>query len=416
MHSHQFEQLSLSEPILRALAEEGYEQPTPIQHASIPEILAGKDVLAAAQTGTGKTAAFTLPMLHLFNSRQRGNIHGLILTPTRELALQIAECLENYGRHLPLRTTVLLGGVSAGPQIASLRKQPDIVVATPGRLLDLYRQKQVKLDHVEILVLDEADRMLDMGFSRDVRRIVSSTPRSRQTLLFSATLSDDIGELAADMLRDPSRIEVSPAASVSNNISQKVFFVAQEHKRDLLTTVLKDVKTSRALVFTRTKHRANRLTRQLRKSGIKVDVIHSSKGQGARQAALKAFDGGHIKALVATDIAARGIDVDGISHVINYEMPGDPESYVHRIGRTARAGCNGTALSFCNAEEVKLIKGIERLTKSPLIVDIDHPFHCAAIAADRPGGAPSVPASSERSVAPPRFGRKFTKGKPGRRR
>ena len=416
MHSHQFNELSLSQPILQALTEEGYVHPTPIQYDAIPEVLSGRDVLAAAQTGTGKTAAFTLPMLQRFSSGERGYVRGLILTPTRELALQVEESLRNYGRHLPLRTAVLLGGVGAGPQITALRKKPDIVVATPGRLLDLQNQRQLKLNRVEILVLDEADRMLDMGFSRDVRRIVSSTPRSRQTLLFSATLSSDIGELASDLLRDPSRIEVAPPASVSDNVAQKVFFVAQEHKRNLLTTVLKDENTHRALVFTRTKHRANRLTRQLRDSGIKVDVMHSNKGQGARQAALKAFDQGDIKALVATDIAARGIDVDDISHVINYEMPGDPESYVHRIGRTARAGSIGTAMSFCNADEVGLIKGIERLTQSPLITEEDHPFHSTDIAAVRPGSAPA-PAQNgvHAKKAAPRFGRKSRRVAPGRR-
>ena len=407
---HQFEELSLSTPLLRALTEEGYEQPTLVQRAAIPEVLDGNDVLAAAQTGTGKTAAFTLPMLQLLQAQKNGNrpIRGLILTPTRELALQVAESLSNYGRHLPLRATVLLGGVSAGPQIAALRKRPDILVATPGRLLDLYRQREVKLDGVEILVLDEADRMLDMGFSPDVRRIVSATPRTRQTLLFSATLSADIAELSRDMLRDPSRIEVTPAASVPEQIDQKVFFVAQEHKRNLLTAVLNDEKTKRALVFTRTKHRANRLTRQLRNGGIEVEVMHSNKGQGARQAALKAFDLGRVKVLVATDIAARGIDVDAISHVINYEMPIDPESYVHRIGRTARAGCIGMAMSFCNAEEVGLIKGIERLTRSRLVAEKDHPFHSASIAALRPGQAPE-PARTERPEPRRQFGRSTRK-------
>ena len=391
MHSSKFAELNLSQPLLRALDEEGYDDPTPIQHAAIPAVLEGNDVLAAAQTGTGKTAAFTLPMLQLFDEgRVKGGVRGLILTPTRELALQIAECLGNYGRHLRLRTAVLLGGVSERPQIDALRRKPDFIVATPGRLLDLHQRGLAKLDRVEILVLDEADRMLDMGFSRDVRRIVGATPRSRQTLLFSATLTEDIGELAADLLRDPSLIEVTPPASVSDNVAQKVLFVAQEDKRDLLTSVLEDETTSRVLVFTRTKHRANRLTKQLRSGGIKVDVMHSNKGQGARQAALKAFHNGQIKVLVATDIAARGIDVDDISHVINYEMPGDPESYVHRIGRTARAGSIGMALSFCNAEEVELIKGIERLTRSPLVADEDHPFHSASIAAMRSGGTPAA--------------------------
>jgi ATP-dependent RNA helicase RhlE len=386
MNSNLFEHLALNESILRALSQEGYQEPTDIQREAIPEALAGKDLLATAQTGTGKTAAFSLPMLHMLHAQPPRNgrhIRALILTPTRELALQIDESLRTYGRHLSLRSTVILGGVAAQPQISALRKIPDIVVATPGRLLDLHNKKHLRLDQVEVLVLDEADRMLDMGFVRDVRRIVATLPKKRQTLFFSATMSGEIADLASAMLKDPVRIEITPAASISENIEQKVLFVEQTNKRALLTNILRDKSIPRALVFTRTKHRANRIAKQLATSGISADAIHSNKSQGARQRALADFDRGRVKVLVATDIVARGIDVDGISHVINYELPNEPESYVHRIGRTARAGAVGTALSFCDAEEVSLLRGIEQLTKSQLTAFEDHSFHSTAIAATR---------------------------------
>jgi len=386
MNSNLFEHLSLNESILRALTQEGYQEPTPIQQAAIPEVLAGKDLLATAQTGTGKTAAFSLPMLHMLHAQPPRNgrhIRALILTPTRELALQIDESLRTYGRHLSLRSTVILGGVAAQPQISALRKIPDIVVATPGRLLDLHNKRHLRLDQVETLVLDEADRMLDMGFVRDVQRIVATLPEKRQTLFFSATMSGEIAKLASGMLKDPAKVAITPAASVSGNIEQKVLFVEQANKRALLTNILRDKDIPRALVFTRTKHRANRIAKQLATSGISADAIHSNKSQGARQRALADFDRGRVKVLVATDIVARGIDVDGISHVINYELPNEPESYVHRIGRTARAGAIGTALSFCDAEEVILLRGIERLTKSSLTAFEDHSFHSTTIAATR---------------------------------
>ncbi|MCE5250947.1 DEAD/DEAH box helicase [bacterium] len=397
MHSDHFKNLSLNEPILRALSEQGYQNPTPVQQAAIPEVLAGNDLLATAQTGTGKTAAFALPMLQILHEQEPGgsrHIRALILTPTRELALQIEESLRTYGRYLKLRTTVVLGGVPAASQIRALRKNPDILVATPGRLLDLHNQGYIRLDRIKMLVLDEADRMLDMGFINDVRKIVSELPRDRQTLFFSATLTGEIANLASDMLRNPSKVEVSPAASVSVNIEQKVLFVEQMNKRELLAGILKDKNVSRALVFARTKHRADHLMRQLMNHGISADAIHSNKSQNARQRALSAFDHGKIKVLVATDIVSRGIDVEGISHVINYEMPEDPESYVHRIGRTARAGAAGIALSFCNAEEIKLLREIEKLTKCPLTAVIDHPFHSASIAAllERKSSSSIVPA------------------------
>lgn len=384
----QFKNFSLNTAILRALSEEGYQRPTEIQQSAIPVLLAGNDLLGTAQTGTGKTAAFSLPILHMLDERKRSatrtsskHIRSLILTPTRELALQIETSLRTYGRHLSIRTAVILGGVPEGSQIRALRDNPDILVATPGRLLDLMNQGYVRLDKIEMFVLDEADRMLDMGFVHDVRRIVSKLPESRQTMFFSATLSKEISELASSMLKNPTRVEITPSASVSMNITQKVLFVEQSDKRDLLNNVLKDKTIQRVLVFTRTKHRANRIMQQIAKHGISADVIHSNKSQNARQRALAAFDSGKVKVLVATDIVARGIDVEGISHVINYELPNDPESYVHRIGRTARAGAVGTALSFCDADEVAILKSIEKMTKCPLTAVVDHPFHSTTIAA-----------------------------------
>jgi ATP-dependent RNA helicase RhlE len=392
MSTNQFTDLSLSEPILRAIREEGYEKPTDVQQAAIPRVLGGNDLLATAQTGTGKTAAFALPILQLLHERPaRGSksIRALVLTPTRELALQIDESFRSYGRHLPLGSAVLLGGVPAAPQIKALRRKPDILVATPGRLLDLMSQRYVRLDRIEILVIDEADRMLDLGFVRDVRRIVSELPKSRQTLFFSATLTPEIARLASDMLREPAYIAVTPAASVSHNIAQKVLFVERGQKLALLTSMLQEGKLGRTLVFTRTKHRADRVMRQLTSQGIAADSIHSNKNQGARQRALSAFDHGKINVLVATDIVARGIDVDGISHVINFELPNDPESYVHRIGRTARAGAPGTALSFCDFQEVALLKAIEKLTKCALTEVDDHPFRAPTIGTLHSGVASS---------------------------
>jgi len=308
-----------------------------------------------------------------------GGIRVLILAPTRELALQIDESFRAYGRHLPLRTTVLVGGVREGSQIRSLHRKPDILVATPGRLLDLEERRHVRLNRVEMLVLDEADRMLDMGFVHDVREIVSLTPRIRQTMFFSATLPAAISNLASDMLKDPVFVEVSPAASVSGKIAQKVFFVEREDKLALLTDFLKDSGMARTLVFTRTKHRAERIVRQLSSKGIAASSIHSNKSQDARQRALAAFDRGKVRVLVATDIVSRGIDVEGISHVVNFELPNDPTAYVHRIGRTARAGTDGVALSFCDFNEVAILRSIEKLTKNPLTTDTDHPYHSESI-------------------------------------
>jgi len=384
MKSTHFKNLFLNEPILRALSEEGYKAPTAVQEAAIPLILKGNDLLATAQTGTGKTAAFSLPMLQILHERQPAknrNIRALILTPTRELALQVEASFRTYGRHLPLRTTVILGGVSAGPQIKAIKRKVDILVATPGRLLDLINQGHIYLNRIEILVLDEADRMLDMGFIQDVRKIVSKLPTKRQTLFFSATLSKEIQHLASDMLKNPSTVTTTPSASVADNIEQKVLFVEQENKRDLLSDILKEKNVKRALVFSRTKRLADRLMKHLSNRGISAEAIHSDKTQNARQRALSAFDRGKVKVLVGTDIVARGIDVEGISHVINYDLPEDPENYVHRIGRTARAGANGIALSFCDANGILLLKGIEKLIKQSLIEENDHPFHSSVIAA-----------------------------------
>ena len=389
MKIDQFESLRLSKPLLQAVAEEGYEEPTSIQVAAIPEVLSGRDLMATARTGTGKTAAFSLPMLQLLSERRaraNGNGNGgkksvraLILTPTRELALQINASFRAYGRHLPLRTAVILGGVPMGAQLKALSRKPDIVVATPGRLLDLIGQGHLRLNNIEMLVLDEADRMLDMGFIHDVRKIVNLIPKDRQTMLFSATLTQAIAELASDMLRDPSFVEVTPSATVSGKISQKVLFVRQNDKPALLAAILRDKSMGRTLVFTRTKHKADRITRSLTREGISADSIHSNKTQNARVRALAGFERGKIRVLVATDIVARGIDVDGISHVVNYEMPNDAQSYVHRIGRTARAGADGIAYSFCDAEDLSMLRAIEKLTKTPLDAHEDHPFHSETI-------------------------------------
>ena len=387
--SSTFEDLQLHPRILEALSQEGYTEPTPIQTEAIPRLLDGHDLLATAQTGTGKTAAFALPILqylyeeYLYEEPVRGpdRLRALVLTPTRELAIQVEESIRAYSRHLPLRSAVVLGGVSIRPQIEALRQSPDILVATPGRLLDLVRQRLVDLKTIQILVLDEADRMLDMGFIDEVRRIVACVPRERQTMLFSATLSPEVMTLASDLLYEPVTVAVSPPASVVRAIDQRVMFVAQSDKRSLLTWLLGGEDIERVLIFTRTKHGADRIVRHLVASGIRADSIHSNKNQIARQRALGAFDKGQVPVLVATDIVARGIDVEGISHVINYELPSAPEGYVHRVGRTARAGAEGIALSLCDAAETGLLRDIANLTGSPLRVIDDQPYHSEAITA-----------------------------------
>jgi ATP-dependent RNA helicase RhlE len=381
-----FAALGLREPILRAVAGEGYRTPTPIQLAAIPHVMHGRDLLACAQTGTGKTAAFALPLLHRLSEAgpARGGPRVLVLAPTRELALQIGESFAGYGRHLACRCAAIFGGVAQGAQVAALRRGLDVLVATPGRLLDLMGQGCVPLGDVVTLVLDEADRMLDMGFIEPIRRIIGKLPARRQNLLFSATMPAPIATLAEQILRNPAKVSVTPVASTVDTVTQWVLFVRQSDKRALLREVLRDPSLTRAIVFTRTKAGANRVARDLDAAGVAAEAIHGNKSQNARQRALGAFRDGQVRVLVATDIAARGIDVDGISHVINFELPNEPESYVHRIGRTARAGARGVALSFCDAAERTYLREIERLTRARIAVVEAHPF----AANDNPSSPP----------------------------
>jgi ATP-dependent RNA helicase RhlE len=404
----QFTDLGLIEPLLKALAAEGYTQPTPIQAAAIPVLLEGHDLLGIAQTGTGKTAAFALPILQWL-SEAEGRPEGktasvLVLTPTRELAVQIADSFATYGRNLKTTRALIYGGVGQNPQVNAMRRGVDILIATPGRLLDLMQQGHVRLDGVETFVLDEADRMLDMGFINDVRKIVAKLPRDRQTIFFSATMPTDVSKLAGDILRNHKRVEVAPPATTVERIAQKVMFVAAGDKLALLRELLKDNAIHRAIIFTRTKHGANRIAEQLQKAGEASDAIHGNKSQNARQRALEDFRKGKVRTLVATDIAARGIDIDGISHIINFDLPNEPESYVHRIGRTARAGADGIALSFCAADEVAYLRDIEKITRQKIAVDGSHPFHAEAIALSHENGnAPRPPRQGQR---PPRGPRK----------
>jgi len=372
-----FAGLALIEPIERALSLESYRHPTPIQSAAIPPLLAGRDLCGIAQTGTGKTAAFALPMLQRLAvsaaPRRRLSPRGLVLAPTRELAIQIGDSFRAYGRFLPLRHAVIFGGVGQHPQVAALAAGVDILVATPGRLIDLMEQGHARLDGVSIFVLDEADRMLDIGFIRPIRRIIAALPGPRQSACFSATMPPEVTKLCNEILCDPARVEVTPAASTVKRIDQRVFFVDAPNKRRLLATLLQDRAVTRALVFTRTKHGANRVAEQLSRGGIRADAIHGNKSQNARQRAIAGFRDGRLRVLVATDIAARGIDIDGISHVINYELPNVPETYVHRIGRTARAGAAGTAISLCDRAERGSLRDIEKLTRRSLtVVDACH--------------------------------------------
>ena len=373
-----FDSLGLIDPLRRAVSGAGYETPTPIQSKAIPHLLAGRDVLGCAQTGTGKTAAFALPILDRLARTKRATEkrgpRALVLAPTRELALQIAESFQTYGRHLSISTAVVFGGVGQGPQVEAFRRNTDVIVATPGRLIDLMGQGYAKFEALETLVLDEADRMLDMGFIDPIRRIIAVLPRKRQTLMFSATMPTEILKLATSILVDPVQLSVAPVASTADGITQWVMHVERSQKRALLSEVLRDPAMTRVLVFTRTKHGANRVAEQLDRSGVTAAAIHGNKSQAARQRALGAFKQGQVRVLVATDIAARGVDVDGITHVINFELPNEPESYVHRIGRTARAGASGVALSFCDAEERGSLRAIERLTRTPVRVVENHPF------------------------------------------
>lgn len=374
-----FEQLQLSPLLLKALKEKGYSQPSPIQEKAIPHVLTGSDVLGCAQTGTGKTAAFALPIIqNLMNPSLKNHpkkvIRSLILTPTRELALQIADNFKEYGAHTSIRCTVIFGGVSANPQIEALRRGTDILVATPGRLIDLINQKEISLNHLEIFVLDEADRMLDMGFIHDVKKILALLPKKKQTLLFSATMPSEIQALAGKLLYKPVRIEVTPVSSTVDIIEASLYYTDQQNKRQLLSYLLDHEQITSTLVFTRTKHGADRVAKFLNKGKSKAAAIHGDKSQGARQTALSNFKSGHIRVLVATDIAARGIDIDELSCVINFDLPNIPETYVHRIGRTGRAGLGGRAISFSNIEEKDYVKDIEKLTGKQIPVVENHPY------------------------------------------
>lgn len=368
-----FHTLGLSADLLRAVTEQGYQEPTPIQRLAIPAVLAGKDLMAAAQTGTGKTAAFTLPLLQRLVAGQRGThrrVRALVLTPTRELANQVSESVHSYGSFSPLTSAVIFGGVSINPQIKTLRRGVDIIVATPGRLIDHITRRTVDLSSVEILVLDEADRMLDMGFLPAIERIVKLLPKSRQTLLFSATFSPTIKQLAAKFLNAPQSIEVAKPNTAATTVTQVLYSVDHERKRELLSHMIGAQNLQQVLVFTRTKRGADRLAMQLAKDGIEADAIHGDKSQGARTRALNNFKQNRIRALVATDVAARGIDIDQLSHVVNYELPDDIENYVHRIGRTGRAGNTGTAISLIGAQERGQLRDIERLLNTRLSLQV----------------------------------------------
>jgi ATP-dependent RNA helicase RhlE len=365
-----FDTLGLAAGLLRAVADQGYSKPTPIQTEAIPAVLEGQDIMASAQTGTGKTAAFTLPLLHTLINAERmpGQRHprALVLTPTRELAAQVADSISTYGKYVPLKSAVVYGGVKIQPQIQKLRRGVDVLVATPGRLLDHLGQNTVRLDQVQMLVLDEADRMLDMGFIHDIRRVLKAIPNQRQTLLFSATFSGPIRKLAADLLQDPIKIEVAWENSTAETISQMIHPVDRQRKRELLSHMIGHENWEQVLVFTRTKHGANRLAEQLEKDGLKTAAIHGNKSQGARTRALRDFKRGIVRVLVATDIAARGLDIDHLPHVVNFELPNVSEDYVHRIGRTGRAGKKGQAVSLVSVEEYPLLHSIERLLKQDL--------------------------------------------------
>lgn len=439
-----FSDLGLAEELVRAVTEHGYTTPTPIQAQAIPTVLEGRDLMAGAQTGTGKTAGFVLPMLQRLSDRTRkgpsGNrapVRALILTPTRELAAQVEESVRVYGRHTKLNSLVVFGGVSINPQISRLKGRVDILVATPGRLLDLAQQKVVDLSQVEILVLDEADRMLDMGFIRDIRKIIALLPKQRQNLLFSATFSDEIKALADGLLTKPALIEVARRNATADLIAQKVYEVNRDEKRQVLSHLIRTERWTQVLVFTRTKHGANRLAEQLGKDGIPAMAIHGNKSQTARTKALAEFKKGDLRVLVATDIAARGIDISELPHVVNYELPNVPEDYVHRIGRTGRAGANGEAVSLVCVDEFDYLRNIERLIKRSLPRNkVDGfepdpsaraqpiqlrsqqkrpaPARAAHAGKGRPGGKASQPASARPSGSKP-FGGKPGSARPGNR-
>ena len=393
-----FASLALCAPIQRAITEKGYTLPSPIQAKSIPHLLEGRDLIGLAQTGTGKTAAFALPLLERLHknpiARQAKRPRALVLTPTRELAIQIGENIALYGRHLQVRHTLVFGGVGEYPQIKSIALGTDIVVATPGRLLDLMSQRHVFLDRVEVFILDEADRMLDMGFAPDVKRVISQLPPKRQSLLFSATMPESIREIASRLLVNPVVVEVAPVGSTADRVDQKVCFVGRGQKHRLLLHFLSKHEGERVLVFSRTKHGANRLAKNLSRVGVRADAIHGDKTQGARQRALASFRDGSVPVLVATDIAARGIDVKEIGLVVNFDLPEEPEAYIHRIGRTARAGASGLAIAFCDHEERSLLRDIQKLIRKTIPVENDHPY------VDDTAGSQTMQAPSSRPSRP----------------
>ena len=401
-----FKELPLIEPILRALADEGYETPTPIQRQAIPVVLQQRDLLGCAQTGTGKTAAFTVPILQLMDAHPPAGhgqrpIRTLILTPTRELAIQIGESIKAYGKHLNIRSLVIFGGVSQVPQVQSLHQGVDILVATPGRLLDLMQQGHITLRDIRFFVLDEADRMLDMGFVHDVKRIIAHLPQRRQTLFFSATMPAEIQSLADALLKDPVRVEVTPVSSTAETVGQSLYFVEKKFKTPLLVHILADTNIKSLLVFSRTKHGANKIVKDLLKAGISAEAIHGNKSQNARQLALQNFKNRKTRVLVATDIAARGIDIDELGHVANFDLPNVPETYVHRIGRTGRAGASGLAFSFCDAEEREFLRDIQKLIGKKIPVIESHPFAGMVAPRETESSAPA-PRQERRQHSEPR--------------
>lgn len=410
-----FNDLGLIEPIVNALIEEGYQAPTPVQQKAIPIILQGYDMFGCAQTGTGKTAAFSLPVLQRMmadttRQGQKKTIRTLVLTPTRELAIQIGESFAAYGKYLPLKRLVIFGGVSQQPQVQSLKQGIDILIATPGRLLDLMNQRLLSLNELEYLVLDEADRMLDMGFVHDVKRIIARLPEKRQTLFFSATMSPDVQKLSESLLKKPVFVEAAPPSSTADLIQQSIYFVEKPFKAPLLAELLGDRQINKALVFTRTKRGADKVARDLSKVGIQAGAIHGNKSQNARQSTLQDFKNGKTRVLVATDIAARGIDIDGMSHVFNFDLPNVPESYVHRIGRTGRAGANGMAISFCDREEREFLNDIQKLIKKNIPVVKEHAFSNAV--------RPAIQLNAQQRPQNPSRWKKgnYAKGQPAKRK
>lgn len=397
-----FEDLSLSKSIQKAVFEEGYTEPTPIQEQSIPLVLSGRDLIGCAQTGTGKTAAFAIPIIHQLHrivgsSKKAKEIRALIVTPTRELAVQIGQSFDTYGKYTNLVQLTIFGGVSQVPQVDALRKGVDVLVATPGRLLDLHKQGFIDLDSLHTLVLDEADQMLDMGFINDVKKIVKLTPKNRQTLLFSATMPIAIRELAEMFLQDPAKVEVSPVSSTAENVEQRVYFVEKGEKRNLLYHLIKNENLSDVLVFSRTRHGADNVVKALRKKDIAAEAIHGDKSQNARQRVLDAFKNKEVGVLVATDIAARGIDIDQLPFVINFDLPNIPETYVHRIGRTGRAGNEGVAISFCGKDEHQYWKDIQKLIKVDVKIVSDHPYPWHSGNPETAPGGSTKPNNSNRS-------------------